>query len=91
MVMVFFILLNYGDFLLTKIGCFRLTLFGDFLLTLTKPQIETRKIDEDSVLRMEQVCFSYDKKEVLHDISFAIQKIRKLELLEKVAVESQRL
>ena len=35
MVMVFFILLNYGDFLLTKIGCFRLTLFGDFLLTLT--------------------------------------------------------
>ena len=33
--MVFFILLNYGDFLLTKIGCFRLTLFGDFLLTLT--------------------------------------------------------
>lgn len=25
-----------------------------------KPQIETRKIDEDSVLRMEQVCFSYD-------------------------------
>lgn len=56
-----------------------------------KPQIETRKIDEDSVLRMEQVCFSYDKKEVLHDISFAIQKIRKLELLEKVAVESQRL
>ena len=45
----------------------------------------------DSVLRMEQVCFSYDKKEVLHDISFAIQKIRKLELLEKVAVENQRL
>jgi len=37
--MVFFILLNYGDFLLTKIGCFRLTLFGDFLLTLTKMQI----------------------------------------------------
>lgn len=35
MVMVFFILLNYGDFLLTKIGCFRLTLFGDYLLTLT--------------------------------------------------------
>ena len=35
MVMVFFILLNYGDFLLTKIGCFRLTLFGDFHLTLT--------------------------------------------------------
>jgi len=29
-------LLNYGDFLLTKIGCFRLTLFGDFLLTLTE-------------------------------------------------------
>ena len=28
-------MLNYGDFLLTKIGCFRLTLFGDFLLTLT--------------------------------------------------------
>jgi hypothetical protein len=28
-------LLNYGDFLLTKIGCFRLTLFGDYLLTLT--------------------------------------------------------
>ena len=37
--MVFFILLNYGDFLLTKIGCFRLTLFGDFLLTLTKEKI----------------------------------------------------
>ena len=36
MVMVFFILLNYGDFLLTKIGCFRLTLFGDFHLTLTR-------------------------------------------------------
>ena len=34
--MVFFILLNYGDFLLTKIGCFRLTLFGDYLLTLTR-------------------------------------------------------
>lgn len=43
-----------------------------------KPQIETRKIDEDSVLRMEQVCFSYDKKEVLHDISFAIQKNQKI-------------
>lgn len=43
-----------------------------------KPQIETRKIDKDSVLRMEQVCFSYDKKEVLHDISFAIQKNQKI-------------
>lgn len=43
-----------------------------------KPQIETRKIDKDSVLRMEQVCFSYDKKEVLHDISFAIQKDQKI-------------
>lgn len=43
-----------------------------------KPQIETRKIDEDSVLRMEQVCFSYDKREVLHDISFAIQKNQKI-------------
>lgn len=43
-----------------------------------KPQIETRKIDEDSVLRMEQVCFSYDEKEVLHDISFAIQKNQKI-------------
>ena len=43
-----------------------------------KPQIETRKIDKDSVLRMEQVCFSYDKKEVLHDISFTIQKNQKI-------------
>ena len=43
-----------------------------------KPQIETRKIDKDSALRMEQVCFSYDKKEVLHDISFAIQKNQKI-------------
>lgn len=43
-----------------------------------KPQIETRKIDKDSVLRMEQVCFSYEKKEVLHDISFAIQKNQKI-------------
>ena len=43
-----------------------------------KPQIETRKIDEDSVLRMEQVCFSYDKKEVLHDIFFVIQKNQKI-------------
>lgn len=43
-----------------------------------KPQIETRKIDKDSVLRMEQVCFSYDKKEILHDISFAIQKNQKI-------------
>ena len=40
MVMVFFILLNYGDFLLTKIGCFRLTLFGDYLLTLTVWTVE---------------------------------------------------
>ena len=37
--MVFFILLNYGDFLLTKIGCFRLTLFGDFHRSLTKYRI----------------------------------------------------
>ena len=36
MVMVFFILLTCGDFLLTKIGCFRLTLFGYFRLTLTQ-------------------------------------------------------
>lgn len=43
-----------------------------------KPQIETRKNDEDSVLRMDQVYFSYDKKEVLHDISFAIQKNQKI-------------
>lgn len=44
MVMVFFILLNYGDFLLTKIGCFRLTLFGDYLLTLTVGDIKNNII-----------------------------------------------
>ena len=69
MVMIFFsVLLNYGDFLLTKFGCFRLTLFGDFLLTLTVDGLEMRiGMLKDGICKLE-CCTDVPNTETIETI-----------------------